>query len=161
MASVLLQVADALVTTLNGLTWSGTDYTARRVFADVLDEELIDAADDAIRVDVVVPEDYDDVALDTRGTVTRRATFDVVIRRKFAAEDNDAETGQVDGEQIAELIELGELLSTGTIFDRMASYTSAAWIESQHAPIYRRDHLRQLRQFTGAVAITFEITSDL
>lgn len=84
-----------------------------------------------------------------------------MIRRKFATQDNDAETGQVDGEQIAELIELGELLSTGTIFDRMASYTSAAWIESQHAPIYRRDHLRQLRQFTGAVAITFEITSDL
>lgn len=161
MASVLVQVADALVDTLNGLTWAGTTYEARKTYADVFDEELIDAADDSIKVDVIVPEEFDEVALDARGLVRRVATFNVVIRRKFATQDNDAKTGEVSVEQIAELIELGELLSTGTIFGRMAGFTSAAWIESEHAPIYRRDHLRQLRQFTGAVAITFEITSDL
>ena len=161
MASVLIDVGEALVDTLNAIDWSGTDFTARLSFASVDDEELTDADDEAVQVDVIVPEEFDDVTLDTKATVVRQATFDVVIRRKFRTQDNDAATGQVDLEQVKELIELGEQLILAATFARMSGATNAAWIAADHNPIYRRDHLRQLRQFTGVVAITFEIESDL
>lgn len=161
MASELITLVNALVDHLNGLTWDGTTYEARRCYAGALDEQLQDADGDGIKVDVIVPEEYDEVVLSSRGSVARTVTIDVVIRRKFASQDNDASTGEVPAEQVAELIELGEVLSLGATYDRMTGAESAAWMESEHAPIYRRDHLRQMRQFTGAVALTFEIHSDL
>lgn len=160
MSSVLIQVADALVDTLNAMAWSGTTYEARLSFAAAYDEELSDGDEEAIQLDVIVPEEFDDVSLDTRGTIKRVATFDVVIRRKFRQQDNDA-AGAIDTDQLKELIELGEKLSKAATFARMTDAADAAWTDSDHNPIYRRDHLRQLRQFTGVVAITFEIESDL
>ncbi len=161
MASVLIQVGEALVDTLNAMNWSGITFEARLSFANVDDEELTDADDEAVQIDVIVPEEFDDVAIDTKATVVRQATFDVVIRRKFRTQDNDAATGEIDLDQVKELIELGEQLSLAATFERMSDAANAAWINSDHNPIYRRDHLRQLRQFTGVVAITFEIESDL
>ena len=161
MASVLLSVVDALVTTLNAATWSGPDFVARRSFADVFDEELAGQDADAIQVDVIVPEAYDEVTLDTRAAVRRVVTIDIVIRRKFAADQYDVATNEIDPEKLAELVELGELLSLEATYARMNASTEAAWVSSEHDPIYRRDHLRQMRQFTGVVAITFEIYSEL
>ncbi len=161
MASVLIQVGEALVDTLNAMNWSGITFEARLSFANVDDEELTDADDEAVQIDVIVPEEFDDVAIDTKATVVRQATFDVVTRRKFRTQDNDAATGKIDLDQVKELIELGEHLSLAATFERMSDAANAAWINSDHNPIYRRDHLRQLRQFTGVVAITFEIESDL
>ena len=161
MSSVLIQVADALVDTLNAMTWSGTTYEAQLSFAAAYDEELSGGDEEAIQIDVIVPEEFDDVSLDTRGTIKRVATFDIVIRRKFRQQDNDAASGAIDPDQIKELIELGEKLSKAATFARMTDAADAAWTDSDHNPIYRRDHLRQLRQFTGVVAITFEIESDL
>ena len=161
MASDLITLVDALVDHINGLTWSGTAYEARRCYSGALDEQLQSADGDGVKVDVIVPEEYDEVALDSRGSVARLVTIDVVIRRKFASQDNDASTGEVPGDQVAELVELGELLSLGATYARIAGAESAAWQESDHAPIYRRDHLREMRQFTGAVALTFEIHSTL
>lgn len=161
MASVLLSVVDALVDTLNAATWSGPDFVARRAFADVFDEELQGQDADAIQVDVIVPEAYDDVTLDTRAAIKRTVTIDIVIRRKFAPEHYDAATNEIDADKLAELVELGEILSLEATYARMTASTEAAWQSSEHDPIYRKDHLRQLRQFTGVVAITFEIYSAL
>ena len=161
MASELITLVDALVDHINGLAWSGTTYEARRCYSGALDEQLQSADGDGVKVDVIVPEEYDEVVLDSRGSVARLVTIDVVIRRKFASQDNDASTGEVPGDQVAELVELGELLSLGATYARITGAESAAWQESDHAPIYRRDHLREMRQFTGAVALTFEIHSDL
>lgn len=161
MASDILQLADAIVTRLNALDWNGTEYEARRSFAGCLDEQLVGQDVEGIKIDVIVPEDYDDIELITRGSVAKVATFDVVIRRKFASEDNDADSGEVPTSQVEELVELGELLALGTTWDRLADYPGAAWDASDHSPIYRRDHLRELRQFTGAVALTFRIHADI
>lgn len=161
MASDILQLADAIVTRLNSLDWNGTEFEARRSFAGCLDEQLVGQDVAGIKIDVIVPEEYDDIELITNGAVAKVATFGIVIRRKFASEDNDAYSGEVPTSQVDELIALGEVLALGTTWERLADYPDAAWDASEHSPIYRRDHLRELRQFTGAVALTFRVHADI
>lgn len=161
MASQLNTLVDALVTHINAMAWTGTAFEARKCYSGALDEQLTDADGEGVKVDVVVPEEYDEIELDTHGSTGRTATIDIVIRRKFAAQDGDHLTGEIPTEQVAELIDLGESLSLVATHDRLAGAPNAAWMASEHSPVYRRDHLRQLRQFTGAVAITFKIHNDL
>lgn len=162
MSSVVVQIADALVEILRGISWDGVTYRVRRTYLDCLDEQLGEATQD-VDVAVIVPGQYDTVDLETRGSVEREAAFPVVVRRKFNADDIDQATGAIQEQLIDELMELVETLSEGAVAAAIASGEAGSRFVPpvDHDPIYRRDHLRTLRQFTAGFTLTFAISSAL
>jgi hypothetical protein len=159
VASVLIQLVDAVVTAVNAAGWSGESFTAVKSYAEA-DSLLSESSAESLQVEVLVPEGYDDVELESRGLVTRTATVEVVIRKRFGMAAQES-SGRIDPDDIDPLVELAELLAESVIYDRMTGLTAAAWIESQNDPVYRRDHLREHRQFTSVVLLTFEISSAI
>jgi len=161
MASIVRQLADALVARLAALEWSGVPYVARRTYASVEDEQLGDRSGD-VDVAVIVPSAYESIELDTRASVERTVIVRVVVRAKLGPADADGDTGKLEQDRIDDLVALSEFLSTAAIYARLTDYPDARFSPpAEHDPIYRPDHLRELRQFTSVIAVTFAIDSPL
>lgn len=161
MPSVAVLLADELVDALRAVEWSGVPYVARRTYFDCRDEELkLDRNE--VDVAVLVPDGYDTVDLDTRDSIERQAVVDVVVRKKFGPDEAEDEDGSIQEQQIDELIQLAETLSKAAVTAGMAGLGGGLFVPPlDHDPIYRRDHLRNLRQFTAVFSLTFDIPSEL
>jgi hypothetical protein len=151
-----LTLADAVVTELNGQTWA-IDAPAVRSYAD--DEESLESSGPP-RLDVIPPETYEQEELSTRGSEARTATIRIALRQRFGQAERDDVTGGTQRDAIdrnvSALEQMGRHLST----IRLSGCTNAAWLDSR-TQLYRRDHLRQLNQFTGTVDVTYRISDDL
>lgn len=161
MSSIVVQLADALVSALQGATWSGIAYTVRRTYIDCEDEQLTDDRTD-VDVAVLVPDGFDAVELLIRGGMSRTVTIDVVVRKRFSAEEADSQTGAIQEQTIDELIDLVDVLVETGVDAGLAGMADASLVPpAAQDVIYRRDHLRTLRQFTSVFSLTFEIMTEL
>jgi len=163
MASLVAQLADAVVTALRAVEWSGVPFVVRRTFKDCRDEQFTASERYDAEVAVLVPDAYETVELGTRGSLERTVVVTLIVRRRFQQNEQEQDTGEIQPEQIDEMIELAELLSTATVYERLAGFDGDAAIVTpvEHDPIYSREHLRSLRQFTSVINLTFEITTSL
>ena len=154
--ALLLTLADAVVTEINGQTWA-IDTPAVRSYAD--DDEPLEESGPPL-LEVIPPETYEQEDLATRGSEARTATIRISLRQRFGQGERDDVTGgtqrEVMDRNVSALEEIGRHLST----IRLSGCTSAAWMDSK-TQLYRRDHLRQLNQYTGTVDVTYRITDDL
>lgn len=155
MTARVAELGDALVELLEGMSWSGEAYSVDRVYDDG-DELLSDSETNRIHVSVVMPEDYDGYEQDTNHSVAIRVTYAIVIRKRFAAVDQRPQDNTVDRDELDAMVELVENLADSPLFDTTLT-NFASWAETQVDQLYRRDHLRQYRQFTGSVSVTFEL----
>lgn len=161
MSSAAVLLADELVEALQAATWSGVSYTARRTFFDCRDEQMADGLPD-VDVAVLVPDGYESVELETRESIERRVVVDVVIRKRFATTDAEDSTGEIQQQLLAELADLAETLSEAAVTAGMTGLGGGLFVPPlEHDPLYRRDHLRTLRQFTSVFSLTFDIPSEL
>ena len=160
MSAILVQLCDGIVEQVRSLTWDGTPFTVERTYAEA-DEEL--ASDELAkpRVDVVMPDGYDSVDLETRGMVRYEVTVDLILRKRLGRESQESRDGDLDQTEIDSLVLLAETLGLAATYARMTDFTSAAWVKTEHAPLFNRAHLRQFHQFTSVIALTFEISQEL
>lgn len=160
-SAVLVQVANAARQQLAAappLTFSQA-FTPERSYADwdlpleQLDQLLCD----------VVPVNNPKSELEERGAIQYLAQVDVVLRRKFQAAHQDAGTGRVAIAQVDALVKVVEELHEFFCGERMDSFSveeanrTATWESTEILAAYRKDHLRQNRQFTGIVRLTFRV----
>ncbi len=161
MGAVLVDVAEAVKAELE--TGSFTlAITPERSYADWEDELESDEAG-RIRCDVV-PVQIARSELDARGELVYMAETDIGIRRRF---DNDAASwthGRVqlgDVDQLCQLVEQIHEFFAENNGRRLSTLTGATWEASEIRASYVRDHLREWRQFTGIVRVTYRAYSEL
>ena len=158
MASVLVQVADAIKTELDGGSFVRT-FGCERNYAD-WDDALEER--DELRVDVV-PFGHGAPELDSRGSTEYRCQVDVVVRYRFGQPDQN-EIGGIETARIDELVELVEQLHQHLCDPaerRFTNYTAATWWSTDVATSYARNHLRELRQFTAILRVTANVSVTL
>lgn len=152
--SVLVDVADAVAAEINAATLS-LDVDAVRGYET--DAELEDL--DELRLDVVPVRLAGD--MHDRGSLFREVAVDVAIRKRFGLSDQD-NTGEISRESIDELVdlleEIDDLLAGVT---RLSTYSGASWFGSEVRTPWMPDHLRQQRQYTGIVRVTYNVSTDV
>lgn len=152
--SVLVDIAEAVVAEINAATLTLDVEAARSYDTDALLEDL-----DTLRVDVVPVRLAGE--MQDRGSLGREAVVDVAVRKRFGTTDT-AENGLVNKSAVDELVdlveEIDELLAGAT---RLSTYTGAIWQVSEIRAPWMPDHLRQNRQFTGILRVTYSTTTDV
>ena len=137
--STIADIADAVVTELNGHSFS-QPFTAARAYLPVFDlKEMKD-----LHV-TVVPKGLE-LSTAGRGLAQSDVQIDVAVQKKLASADNaeiDALMGLV--QEIAEFIR-----ATGRFGD-------AVWVKTENLPIYSPEHLGELRQFTSVLTLTLKV----
>ena len=158
MASVLVQIADAIITELQAGTFT-RDINPIRSYAE-WSMELEDA--DTLHVDVVPVTMATE--LGDRNSLQYLCEVDVGIRQRFSQAGTDERDGRILNTAIDPLVELaeqiGELLSDPAE-RRLTDYTTATWEATNVLAPYYRDHLREMRQFTSVVRLTYRAFVDL
>jgi hypothetical protein len=141
MASKLLAIADAVVSTINGASL-GQPLNAERLFLPQFELQEMNV----LRV-VVVPKDEE------RKPITRtakQATYrvDVGVLKKVAS---------TDAAEIDPLCALAA--NVAALFDgkRLAALPEAVCTVAKTEPVYSVEHLEQLRQFTSVIVLTFKL----
>jgi hypothetical protein len=155
---ILADIADALVATLNGGTFETSFESARSYGA--WDERL--ASFDKLQVDVVpvtVPV-QEDQGLATRDSVKFDYSFDVIVRKRFGANDQGV-TGSIPNSKIDPLVRLTEQIVTFVPMQFLDGYDEAIWQSTKLRFVAYRKHLREWHQYTGLVRVAYAVMRDV
>lgn len=139
MAAVI-EIANAVVAELNRNATLTGKFTAEM---NLLPEfELKDMK--VLRV-TVVPKSLK-VAAQSRDSSGREVEIDIGVQQRT-----------VEPKRLAELLQLVEDIIA--VFDRkrLTDYARAVCIKVENDPIYDPEHLRQMRQFTSVITLTFKV----
>ena len=139
--STVLNVADALVATLNSATLS-QPVIAQRLYVPNFD--LQDVSE--LRVSVV-PREVSITALDRRREF-HEVAIDVAVQKKF---------DKGDAAEIDPLVSLVEEIADLFKHSRLDSFPAAIWAKTQLVVLYSAEHWEQLRQFTSLLTLTFRV----
>lgn len=134
-------VAQAVTDELNGATFS-LPFTAERRYAPQY--ELADM--DSLHV-TVVPRGLT-VAMAGRSAGQFDCAVDVAVQKRFSSDEPS---------EIDPLMDLAEEIAEFFRGRRLAALPDAAWIRTEHQPIYAPEHMRELRQFTSVITMTFKL----
>ena len=138
--ALLIDVANAVVAELNSSVLFSDGVTA--VMNLKPEFELKDLKE--LKV-TVVPKALK-ISNETRQDGGREVKVDIGIQRKTA-----------DLEIIAELMQLVEDVAGLFEHKRLSQYQQAVCVEIENDPIYDPEHLRQYRQFTSVITLTFRV----
>lgn len=154
---LLLQTCDAIKDAIAAVDW-GIEFDLERSYLDV-DAPLEEL--DRLRVDVVVPEEWDEHILDTQADEAYVATIEVAIRKRFGLEQQNQAAGGLRTEAIDELINLASTMARYFTADRLSAFDTenVSWQSMQLAQLYSRKQLAESRQFTSIIEFTFEIST--
>lgn len=159
MSAVEVDIAEAIKDELNTYDF-GHSFKADRNYADVSTKlEVID------ELTVHVVPWSAESNLEDRGELTYTVQTDVLIRKRFGMPAQETGSGEIDATEIDALMELrqkiGEYFTPSQVTSqngrRLADQPNAVWIETKTMAAYVRPHLRQFRQFTGWLRITYQI----
>jgi hypothetical protein len=157
MSSILLTAGDLLTAAINANEWQGVEpFKAVRSYA-TWDQELKDQ--DVLHVDVV-PVFDPKTELETRGDLKYTLAYDIGVRQRFGADKQDQTNGGILTAAIDPLVSFVEAINDYFSADRFTD-TAITWSETEFRAAYVRDQLREMRQFTGIVRLTFEATKSL
>lgn len=140
--ALISDIADALVTALNGQTFS-QPVTAARAYRAAFDlQEMKD-----LRV-TVVPKGLELITAG-RGMAQSDVQIDIGVQKKLATGD-DAEIDELMGlvQEIAEFIRTTR------------QFGDAVWVKTENTPIYSQEHLGELRQFTSVLTLTLKVMTS-
>ncbi len=137
MVAEIINLADAIVTDLNGHSFS-QPFTAERGYLPTF--ELPELG--TLQVTVVPKED--DGKLDTRASSSHAYAIDIGIQKKPPAIENT---------DLDPLMLLVQEIADHFLFGKQAA--GATLIAPTVRILYLQEHLQKLRQFTSVVALTF------
>lgn len=157
MTAVLVSVADAIKGELETPDL-GIPISPERSYAE-WDIELQDLG--TLRVDVVPVFSPNVADMGTRGSYRYVAPVDIGIRKRFTRTEYEPSTGKLELSDVDNLVELVEAIHEHFADGHaLAAYPSARWQESKIVASYVKKHLRELRQFTGIVRVTYAVHKD-
>lgn len=157
MKAVLVEVAEALTCALNKHDF-GLPVSAKRSYADFA--EVLEDLDE-LHVDVV-PAQHDEADLNSRDSVGYRVGLDIGIRKRFATAETDSLTGRIAIEHIDRLILLVESVHQFLCHEDQRQLTdSATWYETTIRSTYYPPDLKEHRQFTSIIRVTYDATVAL
>jgi hypothetical protein len=137
----IAQVAQAVTDELNGATLS-LSFTAERRYAPQY--ELADM--DSLHV-TVVPKELT-VATAGRSAGQFDCAVDVAVQKRFST---DAPS------EIDPLMDLAEEIAEFFRGRRLSALPSAAWVKTEHKPIFAPEHMQEFRQFSSVITLTFRL----
>jgi len=82
----------------------------------------------------------------TRDTSSREVQVDIGVQQKTA-----------DSERIAALLKLVEDIIAVFERKRLTDYARAVCVKGENDPVYDLEHMRQMRQFTSVITLTFKV----
>ena len=138
---LITQVADAVISELNGATFTPS-FTAERSYLPR--SELTELK--ALKV-TVVPNGLS-VTTASRGQVQQDVAIDVAVQQKLTGEDNSS---------LDPLLALAEEIAARFQGKRLISFPAAIWVKTEFKTIYAPDHIDQLRVFTSVITLTFRV----
>ena len=141
MSTVITDIADAVVTKLNGSTWDQS-FTATRKYAPTY--RLRDM--DTLTVTVVPAAEI--TTLVGRSTRSHEYTIDVGVQKRFSS----SALATIDP-----LMDLVQDINDAFVRAALSGYSSAKWTGSEIDPIFAPDHFQQFRQFTSVVHMTYVV----
>lgn len=160
MANLLTDTADAVVTALAGGPFTPALSPVRSFAHWSQPWELAESA--GLRCDVV-PVTRLKAELLTRGTVRFEPQTDVVIRKKFPAEDLEEVAGEeearVQPAKVEELLALLFDVYTFLVARRLGG--DKAWLREEILTAYMSQHLRKHHQYTGVIRLTHAVPVSL
>lgn len=113
--------------------------------------------EDQLYVDVVPVATAQEVESSSRNTVAYTVPIDIAVRRKFGPKWQDTETGRVAVREVDTLLYLVQEIHELFTLTRMTDFEAGAWQETRRIVAPLKQHLRDLRQFTGIVRVTFRV----
>jgi len=149
--AVLVAAAEAVKTAFNGHVFSVTPLVAERSYAD-WDLALEDAG--TLRADIV-QAGYAKIEMATRGEIRYEPFVDVGIRKRFG-EGDQAANGRIDVADIDALVLLVEEVNEFFLGEILSDSRGSAWKACAIRANPVTKHLRELRQFTGILRLTFD-----
>jgi len=141
MMPLVMDVADAVVTELNGNAFS-QPFTAERQYLPVF--ELPEMK--MLHV-TVVPKGMI-VTQIARNQAAYDVQIDVAVQKKF---DNG------DAAELDPLMALAEEIADFFRFKTLPGPLGAAWIKTEHTALYAPEHMDQMRQFTSVLTLSFRV----
>lgn len=167
--AVLVAVAKAVAKELETASL-GRTFTVERSYAD-WDEELPGLSElrlDVVPVPTVGHEQF------TRGLWRYVVQVNLVLRKRLTIAEQDAPTGKLLAAEVDSLVELlqriGEYfapIQPGQSGRRLADLPEAVWLPAdgdargfEMPAAYVREHLREMRQYTGVVRLTYAVPRE-
>ncbi len=141
--SDVIDITDAVVTWLNAGSFS-QDFTAERHYQPKFELAALSTLTVA-----VVPRSRDDEPF-ARNRNQLEVGVDIGVMHKPADLDNATLDALCD--LVEEIIEYFH-------FRRLAGM-EVAWVKTVNDPIFAPDHLRELRQFTSVISLTYRTVKD-
>ena len=137
----IINIADALVTALNGHSFS-EPFTAARAYRPAFD--LKDMTDLHV---TVVPHGIE-MSMLGRNVVQDDVQIDLAVQKRLSApesEDNEIDALMALVREITDFVR-----STG-------QFAGAVWTRTENVPIFSPEHLGELRQFTSVLTLTLRV----
>jgi len=139
--STLIVLADAIVASLNGATFSMT-FQAERGYRPVVELPALQA----VKV-TVIPKSLA-ISAATRADGFYDCAIDIGVQRKVDVDDPAS---------LDELMKLVEEIGDHLRYHRLEGFTVAAWLALENEPVFAPEHLDQHRQFTSVLTVTYRV----
>lgn len=117
--------------------------------------------EDVLYVDVVPVATALEVEPGARGKIKYTCPIDIAVRRKFGPEWQDNETLRINVREIDAMMFLVQEIHEAFTLARMTSFEAGTWVGTKRLVAPLKAHLRDKRQFTGIVRVTFRVDRDL
>ena len=139
---VITDIADAVVAELNNAPEGtfGQAFTAQRL--NLPEFDLKDMQDLHV---TVVPKGVE-IAAASRANSQYDWQIDVAVQKKLASADQSEQDG---------LIALVEEIATFLARRPLSAFPAAVWVRAELPTLYSPEHLRELRQFTSVLTLTY------
>ena len=137
---MIADIAQAVTDALNAESFSMV-FTAERKAAPMVKLSEMDS----LHV-TVVPREVESAALD-RTRDSHEVKIDVAIQKRVASLENDA----IDP-LMALVREIADFLNRRNLSDGL-------WKKTENKPVYSPEHLREMRQFTSVLTLTYQVTT--
>jgi hypothetical protein len=156
--AVEVTVAKAVVSELAAATLS-QKITPVRSWADWVQPLEVDdtCKENTLYVDVVPVATAQEIEASSRSTIAYTCPVDVAVRMKFGADRQDQDTGRIAIEEVDALMLLVQEIHERFTLTRMQDFDAAAWQGTKRLVAPHKPHLRDIRQFTGIVRVSFRV----
>ena len=147
MSSLVIQLADAVVTQINAGEYSEglPTFTAERALTPVFEPKDLDDCHVS-----VVPRSHA-MPLSDRTYVQNEITVDVAVQMKIAS---SPET------EAPLLMQLTEEIALELRKASLADMSAATWMGGEISPSYSYEHLRDFRTFTSVLTLTYRVFTE-
>ncbi len=151
--AVAVELAKAVTAQLAAATLS-QKFAPERSYAE-WDVDLKD--EDQLHVDVVAVTTEQTADLSSHSTLKYVVPVDIGVRKKFGPDKQNDDTGRIQIESIDELVLLVQEIHELFTPKRLTQFEAGVWQETKIVVCPATKHLREMRQFTGIVRVTFRV----